>query len=73
MRYGFLCVSPRATRNHNQPTNTMTPSEISAAAAALGRLKKGVKEKPSKKKARSNARNGRKGGRPKKVKTEDKP
>lgn len=50
---------------------TMTPTQ--QAAAALGRMKKGVKEKPSKKKARSNARNGRKGGRPKKVKTEDKP
>lgn len=35
-------------------------------AAALGRLKKGVKERPSESKAAASRANGAKGGRPKK-------
>lgn len=46
---------------------TENPVEKHPAAVTLGRMKKGVKEKPSEAKAKSSRENGKKGGRPKKM------
>lgn len=45
----------------------MTTPEKNPAAVALGRLKRGTKERPSEAKAESSRANGKKGGRPKKT------
>lgn len=55
----------RKAKIRRQNMNAMTPTQ--QAAAALGRLKRGKKERKSEAKAASSRENGKKGGRPKKL------
>ena len=46
----------------------MTETTKSAAAVALGKMRRGIKERPSERKAKTCRENGKLGGRPKRVK-----